>query len=325
MAILSLTRNPWYIGLALGWISLIHIVTRPPAGDGIARAISPLRFALVVIPFSALLNGLAVHFGRNILFTIPAFIPWLAGPVTLEALVYGGLNGLVLAGLFAAFVVINRTLSVRAIIRLIPRAFYPAAVVVSIAVTFIPVTLRQFQQIREAQAIRGRQLAGLQAWLPLLMPLLTGGLERAMQLAEAMAARGFAGAPRHDLKTRLALAAGLLALLSGWLLRLVWDQAGWGLGVWLAGVVLVLGTLWLVGRRTPHTVYRPEPWRWPEWSVTASALLAAGLFVFPWPGLDRSSIFYYPYPALTWPGFDLALGAATVGLATPAVWAARRE
>src|SRR4030065_1354430 len=91
-----------------------------------------------------------------------------------------------------SFMLLNLALPVRDLLRLIRRAFFPVAVVTSIAVTYLPTTLRQFQQIREAQAVRGHQVRSLRDWLPLLMPLLVGGLEHAMQLAEAMTARGFA-------------------------------------------------------------------------------------------------------------------------------------
>jgi energy-coupling factor transport system permease protein len=98
--------------------------------------------------------------------------------VTLEALVYGAINGLVLSGFFAGFLVVNLALPARALLRLVPRAFYPLAMIMTISVTYIPATRRQFVQIREAQAVRGYRPTGLRSWLPLLMPLLVGGLER---------------------------------------------------------------------------------------------------------------------------------------------------
>ena len=121
---------------------------------------------------------------------------------------------------------LGQALPVRALVGLIPRAFYPLAVVATIAVTYLPATLRQFQQIREAQAVRGHALRGLRDWLPLFMPLLVGGLERALQLSEAMTARGFAsqGKPVDSALQRawprLAMLAGLLLLAGGWVLRL---------------------------------------------------------------------------------------------------------
>ena len=143
---------------------------------------------------STAFNTLTSHYGETVLFTIPGNLPLLSGPVTLEAMVYGATNGLVLTGMLASFMVLNLALTVRELISLIPQAFFPMAVVTSIAVTYLPTTLRQFRQIREAQAIRGHQMRTLRDWLPLWMPLLVGGLEHAMQLAEAMTARGFASA-----------------------------------------------------------------------------------------------------------------------------------
>ena len=223
---LTTTRNPWYIALVLAMIALVLAVQGKRQEENAALAapvISPLKFALITVSFSALFNAAMVHIGTTVLFTLPAAIPLIGGPVTLEALVYGALNGLVLAGLFAAFTVINRVLSVRAALRLVPRAYYPVAVVLSIAVTFVPTTLHQIQQIREAQAVRGHRLRGARSWLPLVIPLLEGGLERSMQLAEAMMARGFASAEQHaDARPRLILLVGLAGLVGGWLLQLVW-------------------------------------------------------------------------------------------------------
>jgi len=41
------------------------------------------------------------------------------------------------------------------------------------------------------------------------------------------------------------------------------------------------------------------------------------LFLSPLPSTIRASLFYYPYPTLTWPSFAPLLGLATVGLLTP--------
>jgi len=326
LIILSSTRNPWYLGLVPAWIAGVSVSIRSENSSAAPIPVSPLRFALIVIAFSAVFNAITVHFGDTVLFTIPEIIPFFGGPVTLEALVFGALNGLVLAGMFAAFTVLNRALPVRAIIRLVPRAFYPVAVVVSIAITFVPVTLRHFQQIRQAQAVRGHRLRGLHDWLPLLMPLLVGGLERALQLAEAMTARGFAGgdASTHDTKTKAAVILGMALLPAGWLLRLVWGQAIAGGILLAAGVGLVVGALWVVGRRVPRTVYRAQPFVRRDWLVLLGACVAVLTFVIPWPGLDRSSIFYYPYPVLTMPTLHPFFLAGSLGLLAPALVAGSR-
>jgi energy-coupling factor transport system permease protein len=320
LAILSVTHNPLYLALTLACVAVVAVLLQ--SESWIAPApISPLRFGLIVIPLSALFNALSVHVGRTVLLRLPDWLPLVGGPITFEALTYGALNGVVLTGIFAAFTVLNQALPVRSLVRLIPRAFYQTAVVVSIAITYLPTTLRQSHQIREAQAIRGHRARGLRDWLPLFIPLLVGGLERALQLAEAMTARGFAssGEKTHDALTRLVIAQGLAALLIGWLLRLVWDQLALGLALMLAGFGLVLAALWVVGRRVSHTDYRPERWSNRDWGVVLGVVVAAAPFLLPLPGLQRTSIYYYPYPLLSAPGFNLLIGGVILGLLAPAL------
>ena len=125
------------------------------SGTGIPRPFSLWKLALWIITFATAFNALTSHYGQTVLFIIPGKLPLISGKVTLEAVVYGATNGLILIGILASFLVLTMALRTRELIRLIPRAFFPVAVVSSIAVTYLPTTLRQFQQIREAQAIRG--------------------------------------------------------------------------------------------------------------------------------------------------------------------------
>ena len=319
IATLSAGRNPLHLVLVLLCIAVVEAAT-PAAADRRATPISPLRFALTVTAISAILNALSVRYGDTVLLRLPGWLPLIGGAVTLEALVFGTLSGLTLAGLFVAFLVAQRLLPTSALIGLIPRAFYPLAVVAAIAITFVPTTLRQARQIREAQAIRGHRLQRLRDWLPLLLPLLVGGLERAFQLAEAMAARGFAsaGQPHHAIALRAAMVTGLAALLAGWLLILTWGQPRAGQQLMLSGGGLLVGMLWLVGRRAPRTRYRRTPWAAGDTAVLIGAAVSIIAFTLPLPGIDRAVLAYYPYPLLRLPGFDPVLGFATLGLAWPA-------
>lgn len=318
VVLLTLTRNPIYLALALAWIAGVGlVVARMPSLGQTALPLSPWRFALVVVPLSALVNGLTVHVGGTVVARLPASWPLFGGPITLEALVYGALNGLALTGLFAAFAVAMRMTPLRQVIQLIPRAYYAVALIVAIAVTFVPSTLRQARQIREAQAVRGHRLQGWRSWLPLWLPLVTGGLERALQLAEAMTARGFAGGPPlHDAWTRAGVIGGLLAAAAGLLLRTVWGQTAAGAWLLLLGGALVVAAIWQAGRRRPHTLYRPAPWRGADWLVAGGALATIAVLLLP--GEGRASLFYSPYPLLTTPEFALGLGLATWGLLVPA-------
>ena len=321
LTLTTLTRNPWYLALALAWLAVVDAVARrQPVTGRTATLWSPLRFGLFVVPITALFNVATVHVGTTVLARLPQSWPLFGGPLTVEALVYGGLNGVALTGIFAAFTVVNRMLPVRAIIQLIPRAYYPVAVVAAIALTFVPATLVQWRQIREAQAVRGHRLAGLRSWLPLWLPLLTGGLERALQLAEAMTARGFAAdEDTPDPWTRVAALVGLPLALGGLLLRTVWGQGALGLLLVAAGMGLGVAALVVAGRRHPHTRYRPAVWRPHDWAVAGTALVAAAVWALPLALPGQPTLAFSPYPRLLLPDFGPLMGAATWALLTPAV------
>lgn len=314
LIVVSVTRNPLYLVLLTASFTVVARAARRP-GESLAAPIAPGRFALYVIPLAALFNALLSRTGESVLIAIPKTWPLIGGPVTAEALVYGATNGLALTALFAAFTVLNLAVPVRDLIRFIPRTFYPVAVVTSIAVTFVPTTLQQMQQIREAQAIRGHRMRKLRDWLPLFMPLLTGGLERALQLAEAMASRGFAGTEgsSRDTLAQIATIAGLLCILGGGLLRAMGGQAIWGTASLAAGSAAIAWVLWRAGRRVKHTTYRRAPWGRSEWLVAGGALLA--IVVFLWWGQGTRA--YEAYPIITWPPFDALAGTALLGLLAP--------
>jgi energy-coupling factor transport system permease protein len=321
---LSLTRNPLYLFLILLCIALVGWTQERRLSSESSQTqnlfpFSPLKFVLVIITLSALFNAVISHYGETVLFSLPEWLPFLGGPITLEALAFGAINGLVLGGIFSAFTVLNLALPVRSLVRLIPRAYYPVAVITSIAITFIPNATRQFQHIREAQAIRGHRVRGLRGWLPLIMPLLVGGLERALGLAEAMTARGFASSEggNQTSLTRLGMVLGLLMLLGGWLLGLI---EGWqllGIGLMILGITLIAASLWLIGRSVPRTNYNREIWGVRDFVVLIGSIVVISAYLLPIPWIDQSTLHYNPYPILSLPGFDPLIGAATMGLLIP--------
>jgi energy-coupling factor transport system permease protein len=321
IVILSITRNPLYLVLILMCIIFVGLNLRQ-AGLEIPRPFSMWKLAVWIILLATIFNALTSHYGEMVLFTIPGKLPLISGRVTVEAIVYGATNGLVLTGMLASFTVLNLALPVSDLISLIPRAFFPVAVVTSIAVTYLPTTLRQFQQIREAQAIRGHQMRTLRDWLPLWMPLLVGGLEHAMQLAEAMTARGFASTRLvrrgWDIYPRLCMVLGLVLLAIGWLAQL--GGAGvWGSVLILSGALMIIGGLWFLGRRSPRTTYHRSRWTWQDWLTIIIAVGVTIICVLPLGGLERQTLYYEPYPSLTLPPFSPLLGVAMLGLLIPGV------
>jgi len=311
----SSTRNPLYIILLLLIAAVVGVACTPARGRRVPT--SPLRFAVVAIPLAALFNGLTAHLGDTVLFhlRLPDWLPLMGGPVTLEALVFGATNGLTLTTIFSGFAVFNQVTPVRDLVRLTPRAFHEAGVVISIALTYIPQTARSLARIREAQAVRGRRVRGLRDWRPILVPLLVSGLERSMGLAEAMVARGYGAVSDrgNPPRTQGPLAMGLFVLLGGWLAWLFLPSwKGVALGGMIVGAVLIVGVLWLAGRAVPHTAYRTHRWTARDTLVMlgCGGTLAVAL-------MNQEALYYSPYPRLTLPPFDPLVGLGLLGLLAP--------
>ena len=234
-----------------------------------------VRLALVFAAVSVLFNVLTVHVGDRVIVTLPDQIPLIGGILTLNALVYGLLSGLALLVLVLIGTTVAAVLDWMALLRLLPARLATLAVASSVAWTLMPRMLVAFTEIREAQAARGHQPRRLRDAVPLLTPLLAGGLERSFQLAEALEARGFgahavpgAWSWRQGTVTVVALTA---AVTGAYLLAV--GQAGPAVALLLGGGLLVLIGLRTAGPTPPcpdalGTGSRSGPR--PEWTVGAS-------------------------------------------------------
>ena len=314
LVMITTTRNPLIILLVV----LILLVFQIRISDNASRILkTSFQFSLSVLTLSTVFNMFISRFGETVLFRLPETIPLLGGNFTLEAVVYGFTNGLILIGIFSLFMILNQVVSVHSLVRLIPQAFHPVAVVTTIAITFIPASQKQFQAIREAQAIRGQQLKKLKDWLPLIIPLLIGGLERAMQIAEAMTARGFSSQEEQKTSTfeKILLPFGLLFITLGWILEL--SPTTYFSGWWLitGGLVMLLGLFFLGGRKVKKTVYAEEPWTTSSTWISIIGLLIILIFLLPIPGNEMLK--YDPYPKFGLPEFPIFQGFATLALILP--------
>jgi energy-coupling factor transport system permease protein len=328
LAALSATRNPLHLILVLLCLGVVHAaVERSRQQPASSMRLSPTwQVALVIVGLAALVNGLSVPLGETVLVRIPAWVPLFGDRLTLEATLVGALNGLALVGLLLAFTTMQSDVSVSALIQLVPKAFGTLAVMTTIALTFVPNTVRQAQLIRDAQRIRGHQVRSIRDWLPLLLPLLVGGLERAFDLAETLAARGFGAASvaQHG-RARLLLAGGLVLALIGWVLVLFWQLSWLGWLLLLAGSGLALLTIWRIGRRSPRTRYSNQRWQAHDTAIVLGAAVTLLAFVVPVPGIQAAVVQFSPYPQWTLPQFDVVLGLMTLGLVWPAIVSLRPE
>jgi energy-coupling factor transport system permease protein len=315
MAAATTARNPLYslIILLAAWAVQAQCAL---AGR---RGLPLLPLGVAVITLSALFNGLLTHFGATVLLYLPAQWPIIGGPLTLEAIVYGACNGLALLALLGIFSALNVCVPTHELVRLTPRSLHSLGVVLLIAASYGPQTARHLQLIREAQAVRGHKLRRVRDWRPIVIPLLVGGLERSVGLAEAMVARGY-GATENvgpSAATRAVLTLSLLLLLGGWLLAVFGNWLGLPL---LALGMAALGAVLLRLRRLQQiSVYRPRPLGWNALVVGLLAALTLLVVLLPLPWFDRTTLVYSPYPRLALPTFDPLIGLALALLAAPAL------
>ncbi|MDN3353246.1 energy-coupling factor transporter transmembrane component T [Actinomadura sp. DC4] len=221
------------------------------------------------------------------LFTLPSVtLPsWMAGtrvggPVSADGLRAGLYDGLRLAAVLVCLGAANALASPSRLLKAVPGALYEMGVAVVVAMTFAPQAVTHVRRVRAAHRLRGRPDRGLRAVRGLVMPVIEGALERSVELAAAMDSRGYgrkAAVPAARRRATAALTlAGLLAVCAGLYGLLGADSpAALGAPPLVLGLAAASAGLWLGGRRSPRTRYRPDPWRWPEWAVSACGAAVA--------------------------------------------------
>ena len=285
------TTNVVVLGLIVAVVAVVVSARRSDAPWGrsfrfflwMAVAVVVLRLVQQVL--------IGVRLPGTELFSLPSVgLPsWAAGvdiggPVTAEALVGAFQRGLQLAVVLVCFGAVNSLCSPYRMLQALPAALYEAGVVVTVALTFAPEAVIELGRLREARRLRGRPVRGVAALRGLALPVLEGGLERAVALAASMDARGYgrrrgAGTAARRIGVGATL-VGLVAVGVG-LYGLADAGAPGALGLPLVGLGaagLAVG-LFVSGRRAVRTRYRPDPWRGPEWLVSASGLVAVAATV----------------------------------------------
>ncbi|WP_353942299.1 CbiQ family ECF transporter T component [Streptomyces sp. HUAS MG91] len=261
--------------------------------------------------------------GSHVVMTLPEVpLPdWaqgvrIGGRVTLEGLVFALYDGLKLAALLICVGAANALASPSRLLKSLPGALYEAGVAVVVALTFAPNLVADVRRLRAARRLRGRPDSGLRGLLQVGLPVLEGALERSVALAAAMDARGYGRTAEVPPAVRRATAAltlgGLIGVCAGTYGLLASSGAGYGLPVLLAGVVAALGGLWLGGRRSVRTRYRPDVWGVRAWLVAGSGAVAAAVMILSAardPAALQPSVVPLTVPALPlWPAAGVLVG-----------------
>ncbi len=321
------TRNPLYLIILLLTVTFVYMALGTQSPLAVSWGLF-LRAGLLLWVTTFIFDTLTAHYGATVLFSLPRRWPVIGGRITLEAAVFGATSGLALVALLLVFATFNALVDHYRLLRLLPSSLYQAGVVASIAMTFVPSTAASLRDIREAQAVRGHRFRGLRDLLPLFVPLVTSGLERAIQLAEAMEARGFSrvvsSARTSSRRHKLIISVAMLACCMG-----LFGYSYWRPGRWLAlallavGLTLLLFTLHRMGRGSGRTRYRRELWHRRDTIVglASGVVLATFLALLVlWP-----EVLAYPvYPRVVWPPFEPLVGLALFPLIAPALVAGYR-
>jgi energy-coupling factor transport system permease protein len=279
-----------------------------------------LRLGIILAAAGALFNVLTAHVGDLVFARLPDDWPIIGGVLTVNALTYGLLSGLAILTLLLAGATIGENLDWTGLLRLLPDRFAAVAVATSVAWALIPQTTRAITEIREAQAARGYRPRGPRDAGPLLLPLLSGSLERSLTLAEALESRAF-GAPLREEPPAsgwrtAGLAAGIgLATFGAYAVAL-------GNGM-IAAIALPVASLLLwFSTRTTGDGPRRTRYRQPIWDRRATLIAGASMICLmvetatlstaPW------AFVWEPYPTMTLPAVYLPLLASCGLLLVPA-------
>ncbi|MET9294223.1 CbiQ family ECF transporter T component [Streptomyces sp. NPDC003077] len=318
----SRTTNPLLLALLIGVAGYVVAARRTDAPW--ARSYGAfVKLGLVVIGIRlvfAFFLGSPIP-GTHTLVTLPEVpLPeWakgvrIGGRVTAEGLVFALYDGLKLATLLICVGAANALANPARLLKSLPGALYEAGVAVVVAMTFAPHLVADVQRLRAARRLRGRRDRGFTALLQVGLPVLEGALERSVALAAAMDARGYgrtAAVPPAVRHTTTALTlGGLLGVCAGTYGLLAETGAGYGLPLLLAGLAAALGGLWLGGRRSVRTRYRPDRWGPRAWLIAGSGVGVAALMI--WAASSAPEALHPPAVPLTTPDLPLWPAAAVL-------------
>jgi energy-coupling factor transport system permease protein len=276
------TTNPILLAL-IGAVVIYVVAARRSTAPWSRSLVVFLRFGLVVIAIRVVIQVLfGDRIAGDVLFTLPhvSLPTWAAGvsvggTVTANAVLVAFTEGFRLAVVLIAFGAANSLASPYRLLKALPAVLYEAGVAVTVAMTYAPELVATIARVREARRLRGRPIRGFAGLRGMAVPVLEGALDRSLELASSMDARGYGrrsalvAAVRR--RASIATAIGMLCVLVG-VYEALSASAPWAVGLSalaVGGGLLGYGAV-LSGRRTRRTRYRPDRWRLAEWLVTAS-------------------------------------------------------
>ncbi len=325
----SRTTNPILL-LLIASVAAFVVSARRTAAPWSRSIVVFVKLGMVVIVIRVVLE---IVFGNrvagHVLFTLPSVpLPsWaegvsIGGPVTAESILQAAVQGLRLAVVLVCFGAANSLASPYRLLRCLPAVLYEAGVAITVSLAFAPELVVSIGEVRDARRLRGRPVRGVAGLRGLAVPVLESALDRSLQLASSMDARGYGRRVAVPPGTRRLATGGtvgglLLVVVGVYGVLDAGSLPAGGVPFLAVGAVLIGMGMAAGGRRINRTRYRPDLWRMPEWLVTGSGVFAVGgLVVASLLGAPGLQLQLYPLRA---PGLPLlAVLGVLVGL-LPAV------
>ncbi len=206
------------------WLLALLLVSPPVAwAAGVMRPwAAMMRWVLLMGLFIVAVNVVVSQQGTHLLFDPGVRLPLLGSPrITLEAIAFGGAMALRLAAIISAFTLLNLCVHpdelMRAAIKL--KLPYRSVLVTSLSTRFVPVLLNDARTVMDVQRSRGLSfgrgnlIERVRNGGTLIFPLLSNSLDRAVQVSEAMEARGYGARVKRTFYRDRSMTAAEVALL----------------------------------------------------------------------------------------------------------------
>ncbi len=216
LAAAALLASRWESVAAIA-VALLAVCLRAPAPRRRPYLVGTLGSAFAVFAFTPFVETIGTH----VLWSGPT-VPVLGTlDVTVEELGNGAFQALRLADVGLAFAAYALLLDHDRLLRAAAGARH-SLLAVALAIRIVPTLERDAVGLVEALRGRGVAVEGARGHAQLLAPLLAGSLERGLNLAEAMEARGYGRpgrtrlpSPRWTALDRVAVAGAAVAVVVG--------------------------------------------------------------------------------------------------------------
>ncbi|MDD2585876.1 MAG: energy-coupling factor transporter transmembrane component T [Syntrophomonadaceae bacterium] len=156
-----------------------------------------LKFSIIMIIIIMIINAIFAQVGETVLFIGPR-IPVLGKiKITMEALAFGAGMGVRLLVIISAFCLYTYAVHPDKVLKLFSKWGNKSVIVITLSTRLLPLMVGDYLRITEVQRCRGVKLDTGRWWerakniLPVVSVILISCLERSLQLAESMHARGY--------------------------------------------------------------------------------------------------------------------------------------